>query len=298
MPRGTYSKPKTLELIFTSKFDPEHPQPQIPFTRQEVAKAIVATGGTVPHNLNNFVKDMCRQGGHDPKSPTARAYGYGVKEGTHRTEMGFFFRLKRGELTPNAIICPADLAPTPIEISMPADIADLVRPDEGGLLSVLEYGRMLDKFFGVPNGTVQRVQSPVKVQPYEIDGFFVMRRGDHRVAIACEAKSQTADEITMNQILGIATETLTRLLRPDMKSVIPVGAKILKNGDIFIAEFPEYVEADIPQLSTKLVAGACIKRVRYAPSPRPPAWRSAGPAQHQDLFSQLLPRRRREPRPK
>ena len=49
---------KPVEYIFKNKFYLQEPQQEIPFTRDEVRDAIIATGGQVPSNLNNFMKDL------------------------------------------------------------------------------------------------------------------------------------------------------------------------------------------------------------------------------------------------
>lgn len=268
----TYSKPAALEYIFNKKFDPRHPQQEIPFTRDEVRDAIVATGGRVPSNPNNFVKDLTRSGNSDSRSSSAREAGYFLREGTHSGSMGIFFKDTGPLAGAIAVICPEDLEPKKIALSLPSETHDLLRPDEGGLLAVLEYGHLLDDFFDVPRGTVKRVQSPVKVQPHEVDGFFVMKQGHHRIPIPCEAKSQGNDVITLNQIVGVAAAALQRLLEDDMVRAIPIGAKIESNGDVFIARFPECTTSDLLGLNAKLTASSVVKQVRYRLDPKPPKW--------------------------
>ena len=143
MARRTYSKPDTLEHIFSSKYDPDVPQDEIPFTRQEVYDAILATGGDVPLNLNNFVKDLVRTGN---------------------------------------------------------------------------------------------------------------------------------DAINLNQIVGIAAATLQRLMENDMPGVIPIGVKILSDGDICIVAFPMCTIADLLILKSKLTATSVTRQARYRLSPKPPKW--------------------------
>lgn len=268
----SYSKPDALEYIFNRKFNPQNPQQEIPFTRDEVREAILATGGQVPLNLNNFVKDLTRSENLDPRSPSARKPGYLLREGSHSGSMGIFFKSDGGSEGAIAVICPSDLKAKRIQVSLPPETFDLLRPDEGGLLAVIEYGFVLDDFFSVPTGSVKRVQSPVKVQPHELDSFFVMKQGSQHIAIPCEAKSQGNDAITLNQIVGIAAATLQRLLENDMVSVIPIGAKIESNGDLFIAEFPLCTVDDLLTLHAKLVATSIIKQVRYRLDPKPPKW--------------------------
>jgi hypothetical protein len=159
----SYSKRDALEHIFTSKFDRRHPQEEIPFTRDEVRAAIIDTGGLVPDNLNNFVKDLTRHGKSDPRSPSAKQAGYFLQEGSHNGSMGIFFRESGQSAGAIAVVCPSDLAPKEVQILVSMEIFDLLRPDEGGLLSILEYGYILDDFFEVSKGTVKRVQSPVNI---------------------------------------------------------------------------------------------------------------------------------------
>jgi hypothetical protein len=268
----SYSKADALEHIFNNKFDPQDPQQEIPFTRSEVRDAIIRTGGTVPLNLNNFVKDLTRTGKSDARSPSAQEAGYFLREGTHTGSMGVFFKDSGPLAGAIAVICPEDLKPKKITITLPTETHDLLRPDEGGLLAVLEYGLLLDDFFDVRRGTIKRVQSPVKVQPHELDGFFVMKREQGRVPIPCEAKSQGNDVITLNQIVGVAAATLQRLLEDDMTGVIPIGAKIESNGDVFIARFPECTTSDLSNLKAKLTASSVVKQVRYRLEPKPPKW--------------------------
>lgn len=268
----SYSKPDALQYIFNSKFNPDEPQQEIPFTRDEVREAIVATGGQIPDNLNNFVKDLVRTGNPDPRTEDARNEGYYLREGSHTGSMGIFFRHEGVEDPAIAVTCPDNLEPKMISPHLPDETFDLLRPDEGGLVAVLEYCNILDDFFELPRDTVKRVQSPVKIQPHELDSFFVMKRGDERIPIPCEAKSKGTDVITLNQIVGITAATLQRLFEPDMQRVIPIGAKILDNGDLFLASFPEVSIDDLLELRHILRADAVTKMARYRLDPLPPNW--------------------------
>ena len=270
--KSAYSKPEALEHMFNQKYDSDNPQPEIPFTREEVRDAIIAIGGQVPLNLNNFVKDLTRKGDSDARSPAARQAGYFLREGTHSGSMGIFFQDSGPFAGVISIACPPDLAAKPIRIEIPPYILDLLRPDEGGLLAAIEYGGILDDFFGVPQGTVTRVQAPVKVQPHELDCFFIMKKGNRRIPIPCEAKSKGNDVLTLNQIVGVAAATLQRLMEEDMDFIIPLGVKLENNGDIFLAEFPKCNSKDVLQLNSKLVASSVVKKARYTLVPKPPKW--------------------------
>ena len=268
----SYNKPDSLEYIFNQKYDPDNPQDEIPFTRDDVREAIIATGGEVPDNLNNFVKDLVRRGNPDPRSVSSRNAGYYLREGTHTSSMGIFFKHEGLEDPAIAVVCPEDLSPQIIQSIMPTETYDLLRPDEGGLVAVLEYCYVLDGFFDVPKGTVKRVQSPVKIQPHELDSFFVIQDDDERIPIPCEVKSQGGDVITLNQIVGVAAATLQRLLEPDMSGVIPMGAKIEDNGDIFLVRFPKCTLDDLLHLREKIRADTVTHTARYRLEPLPPKW--------------------------
>ena len=270
--KSAYSKPKVLEHIFNQKYNANNPQPEIPFTRDEVRDAITATGGKIPFNPNNFVKDLTRKGDSDPRSPSAKQAGYFLREGTHSGSMGIFFQDSGPFAGVISISCPPDLAAKPIRTKISPDILDLLRPDESGLLAAIEYGGVLDDFFGVPQGTIMRVQAPVKVQPHELDCFFIMKEGNRRIPIPCEAKSKGNDVLTLNQIVGITAATLQRLMEDDMDFTTPLGVKLEDNGDIFIAEFPKCDSNDMLQLNSKLVASSVVKKARYTLVPKPPKW--------------------------
>jgi hypothetical protein len=237
-----------------------------------VREAIIATGGQVPDNLNNFVKDLVRTGNPDPRNEDARNEGYFLREGSHTGSMGIFFRHEGDDEPAIAVTCPDDLVPKVVVPNLPEEIFDLLRPDEGGLVAVLEYCNIMDDFFEVPKGTVKRVQSPVKIQPHELDSFFVMKNGNERIPIPCEAKSKGTDVLTLNQIVGITAATLQRLFEPDMRGVIPVGAKILDNGDVFVASFPKCSLDDLLELRDILKADRVTGMSRYRLDPLPPKW--------------------------
>ena len=115
-----YDKPEALEYIFNQKYDSNNPQPEIPFTRDEVREAITATGGKVPSNLNNFVKDLTRSGNSDARSSSAKQAGYFLREGTHSGSMGIFFQDSGPSAGVISVACPSDLAAKPIQYCNPS----------------------------------------------------------------------------------------------------------------------------------------------------------------------------------
>ena len=145
--KSAYSKPKVLEHIFNQKYNANNPQPEIPFTRDEVRDAITATGGKIPFNPNNFVKDLTRKGDSDPRSPSAKQAGYFLREGTHSGSMGIFFQDSGPFAGVISISCPPDLAAKPIRTKISPDILDLLRPDERRPISRYRVWRSSRRLF-------------------------------------------------------------------------------------------------------------------------------------------------------
>lgn len=272
-----YNKTDALEYIFKTKFNEEDPKDEISFSRKDVRDAIIATGGHVPDNLNNFIKDLTRKGDSNPRSYTARSMGYSLKEGGHSEFMGVFFKPSLNSDGIISITCPSNLKTIKLKVSLPENIIDIVRTDEGGLLSVLSHTNILEVFFRyLPNGkntSVFTVQIPVKVQPYEIDGLFLLVDGSgNRTPIACEAKSRGSDSLILSQIIGTTASALDRILEKDMEYVIPLGAKLLNDGTIFLVCFEKCGKLDKNKLNLLIKASTVKKMARYLIDPLPPKW--------------------------
>lgn len=266
----------------------------IPFSHSELKRVSSETIGwklleTDPKgNYNNFVKDLVRNGNYSPRCDAAQERGYILRESADRDYIGVF--VSEGAFESDlAIKCPDELTSVSHDTDFPEVIEDLIRPDEGGLLSAIEYCDLLTEFFDdEPGSSVKRVQAPVKKQP-EIDGLYVLETSFERYLLPCEAKSQGSDVINLHQIEG-STQTafkvaldaeeeagkedglFSNLTDKEVKGVYPLGAKILPNGDIHIAKFGLVEENDPEGIHDVLSTRGVTKHARYQLSPKPPQW--------------------------
>ena len=290
---GTWKAP-VLEYLFRSKFDEEDMPTNIPFSHRELKKVSSEIIGwdllkTDPKgNYNNFVKDLVRNGNYSPRCDAAEEKDYVLRESSDTDYIGVF--VSEDALTSDlAIRCPDEVAAIKHDADFPEVVEDLVRPDEGGLLSALEYCDLLTAFFDdEPGASVKRVQAPVKKQP-EIDGLYVLETNLERYLLPCEAKSQGSDVINLHQIEG-STETAFKvasdareevdregglfasLTDKEIEGAYPLGAKILSNGDVHIAKFGLVEEEDLENLHNVLSTKGVTKHARYRLSPKPPQW--------------------------
>jgi hypothetical protein len=290
---NTWKSP-VIEYIFISKFNSKNRPSNIPFSHSELKYICSNVIGwdnldeDPKGNYNNFVKDLVRNGNYSPRSDAAQQEGYVLRESSDDDYIGVLV----DEDTISAdlsISCPDEIDVVIHEADFPEAVNDLIRPDEGGLLSALDYCDLLSAFFSdQPGSSVKRVQAPVKKQP-EIDGLYVLEKVDARYLLPCEAKSRGSDVINMHQIEG-ATKTAFKVVSDardksgregglfesldakQVKGVYPLGAKILEDGDIHIAKFGLIEEGDLDELHDVLSTKGVTKHARYRLSPKPPQW--------------------------
>ena len=89
-------------------------------------------------------------------------------------------------------------------ITVTNNVPDIVIPfisnDEASLFSVIDYCDILSI---VLKQEVKRVQSPMKWQPNEIDGYYVAKNARNTFVYPVEAKAiSTSDDINLVQIYG------------------------------------------------------------------------------------------------
>jgi hypothetical protein len=265
-------KAAPLEALFLSKYDPDDPQEEIPFTNAEAYTFARKFKDPLPGNFHNFIKDLVRTGNPHPTSPSAFDAGYLLRETPEEGVMGVWFKGDLAEIA-ISVSCPSDLEAEIVEVSSDPLFWDHVRDDEGGCLSVIKEVGLLARFFDLKEKDVRFIQSPVKLQPTEIDGIFVAAMPEGTVFLPCEAKSRKGrDALNLNQIIGGAASALDNFLRDGDAGVIPVGAKILKNGDVYIVAFPFVGPSERDGLEALITPSSVIKQARYRLSPRPPNW--------------------------
>ena len=132
--------------------------------------------------------------------------------------------------------------------AMPKLAAQLIRPDEGGLFSVIDYTGVFSKVLHEGKRNVHRVQNPMKWQPNEIDGFYISQNGKDIDLYPVEAKAlTTGDEINLDQLQGGFETVIQQMKRIGLKAnVQQVAIKMIKNG-IDIAIFPMNKIPKVPE---------------------------------------------------
>lgn len=240
-----YDKHAVLEYIFRQKTNngTNSIGENIDFTLTEIGEGINATGGTPPTSWSNFVLDLTRK----PNTIQQRLPAYVIG-------LGYDLRKKTGRVpgTTDDNYCgtfvyrgfDANGNTIPIkdwlewgmpdrEICVENKVPELVRRfisnDEASLFSVIDYCDILSI---VLNQTVLRVQSPMKWQPNEIDGYYISQNGRNIYVYPVEAKAvSTADEINLVQINGQYNTFINKYTRNDFNLIVrPIAAKMEKDG--------------------------------------------------------------------
>ncbi len=97
------------------------------------------------------------------------------------------------------------------------------------MFSVIDYCDILSVILGQD---VQRVQSPMKWQPNEIDGYYISQDKRNIFVYPVEAKAaSTSDDINLVQIKGQYNTFIERYTRDDFNLIIrPIAARMERNG--------------------------------------------------------------------
>lgn len=240
-----YNKHAVLAYLFDKKTDcgKKHKNEDIYFTLKEVREAIGATGGTAPSSISNFVLDLTRK-----KSPIEKRvpqevikYGYDLRKTTGRVPgkkrenyCGVF--VYRGfDAEGNTIPLDDWLAweepdrTISVENKVPELVQTYIANDEASLFSVVDYCGILSQALG---REVYLVQSPMKWQPNEIDGFYVAEDRRNVYVYPVEAKAiSTDDDINLVQMYG-QYRTLIEKYQKRFKNLLvrPIAAKMEKAG--------------------------------------------------------------------
>lgn len=239
-----YNKHNVLLHIFNTKVaEGSRIGDDIHFTLADVNNGITATGGTKPASISNFVLDLTRK-----KNPiTSRLpqhiidYGYDLRKKTGRVPGSdsdnycgtFVYRGKDeyGNTIPIQDWLEWDEPERTITVTniVPDIVQQFISDDEASLFSVMDYCNVLSTVFGT---TIHRVQSPMKWQPNEIDGYYVGRRGRNIVVYPVEAKAiSTGDDINLVQMYGQYKTFISKYSRDDLSLVVrPIAAKMEETG--------------------------------------------------------------------
>lgn len=235
-----YDKHTVLQHIFDSKIAAGHRiGDDIDFTLAEVNDAILATGGTRPASISNFVLDLTRKdNGISSRLPQPIiSHGYDLRKKTGNGLCGTFIYRgfdEHGNTIPlyDWLVWETPDRDITITNTVPDLVQQYISNDEASLFSVIDYCDVLTQVFGSPNVRIYRVQSPMKWQPNEIDGYYISQAGRNTIVYPVEAKAiSTEDDINLVQIYGQYKTFIAKYTRDGLSfKVRPVAAKMEKDG--------------------------------------------------------------------
>lgn len=245
MAKKAYDKMKVLQHIFEEKTKngTELIGKDISFTLKEVGEGIIATGGTPPTSWSNFVLDLTRKKNTIEQRLPAYviALGYDLRKKTGRVEGNttdnycgtFVYRGfdDDGKTIPIKDWLEWGLPDRTVTVknTVPDLVKRFISNDEASLFSVIDYCDVLSI---VLNQKVYRVQSPMKWQPNEIDGYYVAQTQRNIIVYPVEAKAvSTADDINLVQINGQYNTFIEKYKRNSFSLIVrPIAAKMEKDG--------------------------------------------------------------------
>ena len=243
----SYNKFSVLKYMFMKKTNNGtiNIGKNIDFTLKEVGEAIIATGGTPPTSWSNFVLDLTRKKNTIQQRLPLEIieYGYDLRKKTGRVASNssdnycgtFVYRGfdSHGNTIPIQDWLEWGVPDRTIIVNncVPDLVKTFISDDEASLFSVIDYCDILSKVF---NQKVYRVQSPMKWQPNEIDGYYVSECDSTIFAYPVEAKAiSTADDINLVQMSGQFVTFLDKYKDNPFKLVVrPIAARMEKDGMI------------------------------------------------------------------
>lgn len=240
-----YNKHIVLEYLFFVKTanGKKNIGSNIDFTLYEIGDAIIKTGGIPPTSWSNFVLDLTRK----KNDITARLpqsvinYGYDLRKKTGRVTGStkdnycgtFVYRGFDDDGNTIPIQDWLEWGAPDRTLSVTNTIPELVQKyisnDEASLFSVIDYCDILSKVLGKK---IYRVQSPMKWQPNEIDGYYVAEDQRNTYVYPVEAKAiSTADDISLVQINGQYNTFIKKYTKNEHSLIVrPIAAKMEKYG--------------------------------------------------------------------
>lgn len=253
---GSY-KAGVLLGLFHSKYDPKSPQDRIEIPIREVVDYLDQNDISRPGNIHNFFKDLVRTGKMPRFLAEIADNGYQLVQ----TDGGGAFVKSDREDLDDIVTLPKDQEALDVSSNdMPKLTFDLVRTDEGGVISVIEYCGILGLIF---EADVFRVQTPLKVQPNEVDGCYIYEKDGKKTLLSVEAKSKGSDVLLKHQIYGAAAQS-SKHFGQLVDRIVPLGVKIASDNTVYIIVFNPYIKTDPrPAISS-------VHRFRLEPIP--PYW--------------------------
>lgn len=258
-------KAPILLYFFFSQFDATDPQEIIEASVYEVrsiAEKLDMVDRLPELNLANVFKDLVRNGRMPRYLSPVEELGYEIRQVHGGAE--YFNVQMRPELRDVIDLDSSIRCQDWTSKKIPSIPFHLIRTDEGGVLSALEYSGLLSHIF---KSDVQRIQSPLKIQPNEVDGCYVWKNDDQEVVmLSIEVKSKGGDVLLKHQIIGAARGAL-RKYNELLNIVIPVGVKLAKDNSLFVGIFKAINDQEDP-LEIK-------EWVRFKLEPTPTQWLSS-----------------------
>jgi len=239
----------------------------IPFYLSDISEGYKAVGLQEPASISNTILDLCRKnGGVNARVPESiSALGYDLRKRTgpdehRRNYAGEFVYVGIGNELNSWLVWSN--SPDEIEIdskALPSLVKDLIRNDEAGLFSVIDYLDVLSQVLG---RTLFRIQNPMKWQPNEIDGFYASTTDGEIHVYPVEAKALTTkDEINLDQMEGGFKTVLLKLKEKEHGYKIhvqQVAVRMIRNG-IDIAIFPENLAPVQPERYVRVLFNPSIE---------------------------------------
>ncbi len=215
----------------------------IDFTLKEVGEGIIATGGTTPTSWSNFVLDLTRKKNTIQQRLPEQVikHGYDLRKKTGRVPGSkdenycgtFVYRGfdESGNTIPiqDWLEWGSPDRTITVENKVPELVRRFISNDEASLFSVIDYCDILSI---VLNQTVLRVQSPMKWQPNEIDGYYVAENKRNIFVYPVEAKAvSTSDDINLVQINGQYNVFIEKYKRNSFSLIVrPIAARMEPDG--------------------------------------------------------------------
>ncbi len=244
-----YSSKKhpVLEHIFHKYYYSKKPQKIIRFYLKDISEGYKVNKISEPASISNTILDLTRQdrgiSSRLPKSILSLGYDLRKKTGQDKEGhkyAGEFVFVGVGGVLKSWLAWPDGIEVVTIDSTpLPSSVASLIRPDEAGLFSVIDYVDIFSKILHSGQRTIYRVQNPMKWQPNEIDGFYVSQVGAEIDLYPVEAKAlTTGDEINLDQLRGGFETVVKQMKRIGLNANIQqIAIKMIENG-INIAVFP------------------------------------------------------------
>jgi len=261
--------PMLEEIFFKKNPNRSNVNRIIDFTLKDISEAYQTCGIPEPASISNTILDLTRKdnGINSRVPPSISSLGFDLQKRTGPTGLGGnyageFVYVGVGNELKTWLKWPIEIeAQTISSAPIPKEVLPLIRPDEGGLFSVIDYCDLLSIVVYGKANSVNRVQNPMKWQPNEVDGFYLAKIENKIIYHPTEAKAlTTGDEINLVQLQGEYDTVIRKLVKTKLQSqmikVIPLAVR-MKTNSINIAIF----SVD----SNGKIGSAKFKRVVFKP---------------------------------